>query len=67
MKSFDMTTFRLLKFLKANPVGILAGSILQNGLAEGFTTMSSSSSTNESNKKCYILVYVMLRMYSVHS
>ena len=51
MKSLDMTTFRLLKFRKANPVGILAGSILQNGLAEGFTTTSSSSSTKESNKK----------------
>ena len=62
MKSLDMTTFRLLKFRKANPVGILAGSILQNGLAEGFTTTSSSSSTKESKKKCYILVSLMLRM-----
>ena len=51
MKSLDMTIFRLLKFRNANPVGILAGNMLQNGLAEGFTTMSSSSSTNESEKK----------------
>ena len=48
IKSFDITTFFLLKFLKANPVGILAGNKLQNGLLIGFTTTSNSSSVKES-------------------
>ena len=51
MKSFDMTTLLLLKLRKANPVGILAGNELQNGLHEGLTTISNSSSTKESEKE----------------
>ena len=46
----DITTFDLLNFRKANPVGILAGSELQNGFGVfGGTTTSSSSSTKNKN------------------
>ena len=46
IKSFDITTFDRLNFRKANPVGIRAGSELQNGFGVvGDRTTSSSSST----------------------
>ena len=46
MKSLDITTLDRLNLRNANPVGILAGRELQNGLGvEGSTTTSISSST----------------------
>ena len=41
MKSFDMTTFLLLNFLKAKEVGILAGRLEQNGFSMGSHTVNS--------------------------
>ena len=46
MKSLDITMLDRLNLRNANPVGILAGRELQNGLGvEGSTTTSISSST----------------------
>ena len=51
IQSLDITTFDLLNFRKANPVGIRAGNELQNGFGvAGSTTTSNSSSTRKIEK-----------------
>ena len=54
MKSLDITTLDRLNLRNANPVGILAGRELQNGLGvEGSTTTSISSSTKNKVWRSY--------------
>lgn len=51
-----MTTFRRRNFLKANPVGIRAGSEEQKGFSRGSHATVSSSSTHASTFSRFSLV-----------